>query len=495
MKSRKLFTAIENIHVQNDSEFINKLKDNCNKLLTTYKTYRSVTATVQSVINPSHGNNKQSENTATKIEINVNNNSVSDFYLKSKVEFEQTLEELSELISARFNINDLVLVANDNFYGVLCVTYPLSFHIFNNSGFFNKKDLFTVIEDEKIGTIDLKNAKLKGSISNLETNLIMNLDTLVNVVNISGDELAAAIMHEIGHIFNMFGNLYRINYSIDNLEQAYKDNEIKSNPDKIVLTVVNSIKALDRTYEYKNETIPVLTAKLYKKLFYAAKTSLFSFGYLTEEEDTADVFSARMGMSKELVSLLQKLNKFEDHNLIKYNFTMINVSLESLFMLQTRRLNIIMGLLAGISAAAVITVFPVASLILLVFSLSFSITGIVAYLSDLNLVVKNEHPNNYFRTDNIKKELIRQLKSLDGTISKDLSNKLLDDIDNIDNILSNIKNSNLIKDERSLLDVEKYLNMGKHDRLENTLLERTIQNLTNSDLFVDSAKLKQLGEV
>lgn len=478
---KKLFAVLESIKVQNDFDFKEELITICNTLIATYKDFQILHRDKTLVINDRENN--------TKIEITDK----TDLYSQYNIRFNNALLDLKNILQQRFNIKELSIVVTPEHTNIVSIYIPEASNIFFNIA---KNDIVDVAYDRAIGVIDLEKATLKGDLSNKEIILLINLDIIYNMLDYKGDELAAILMHEVGHLFSFIETLTRITHVNSLLEDLAKDKKLLNDPNKIKLVLIKSIETLDNEYVYKDENLPVLSITLIRKYIKTSKKVSFHSSELHEFENLSDLFATRMGFGKELVLAFSKLTKYEDSNMVIYNNVLLEVNIAGYYTKMALKILQNLTLISGAIAVFSFAAFSVILVPVIAFSLFMLLNTIVGYLSGMNsfnVIELDEHPNTVNRINRIRKEIVRQVKVLGKAITKEEADNYLADLDYLEGIYESSLNSALIKDEK----VKKYfinmLNTNKGNKVDGVLIENILENLANNELFVDSLRLRQLG--
>lgn len=476
---RKTFTVLESIKVQTDPEFVRELSDLCNNLIVSFKKYSHYAGSNLNI----HLDSKYA---------NVNIEHKSDMYSEAEFQYLTNLTDIKDLLSVRFNLSNLNIINNNEYSGLVSILLPRHLDTFSKVTAL-KLDPVSVYEDRVIGTINLRDAKLSGEISGLNTTLIFNLDVVISVVNLTGGELAAIILHEIGHLFAQYEQAFKIAVVNNLITSLAQDRGIKDDPNKIKLVLVDSIFTLDSDFVYNNDSLPMLTAQLYRSIIKSSKAAMFTYSMNLEQENLADLFAVRFGMAKELASAFQKLDKFSTSNMVKYNNIFLEVDLTLFYLKMAFKSFIVLG---AVFSAISLTLIGLGIIGLTPFITGLYIfTGIsvVGYLlTPTDITVKGEHPSHVERTDRIKKEYIRQLKVLHDKLSNEEINGLLSSIEELEQTSKRLLSKNVVFKEMQE-DIVNLLDTGSYKRIDETMVEKILEAFSNNDIFVDSAKLKLLS--
>lgn len=165
------------------------------------------------------------------------------------------------------------------------------------------------------GTVDLKNAKVSGVFGEMEIGLFMPRSIFLKNGPITDAEVAAIILHEVGHAFTYMEFLSRsvtTNQALAGMVRAL-DDSIPS--DKRELVFITGAKLLSMT---KEQTDALSRAKSKNEVSYivldaAVRESVSELGVSIYDavscEYLADQFATRFGAGRELVTSLDKFRR------------------------------------------------------------------------------------------------------------------------------------------------------------------------------------------
>lgn len=298
-------------------------------------------------------------NLLTSIKSQVDNQVYMDN--KSLLSESTYVKDIETLIKSRFNINVIIdpdlsiinIAAIIPFFG----DYLRDFKDLKEIGIDNFLKIFsfenlikkiTIIEKERVktiknlhnrkGYIDLKQARVGGYLSELKHYLILDFIALFNNYGLSPNEVAAIILHEIGHAFDGLENHYKLETSnaiiIDIL------NEINNNNiDKATYIFKSRLGGK----EDKNLTINSTKDRIdfYSRVAFVyinnVRTQLVNSKYdETISESLADSFVVRFGLGKDLTTALNTLHRthgivIQKNKLLYSSLFIINLTLSVLF--------------------------------------------------------------------------------------------------------------------------------------------------------------------
>lgn len=309
------------------------------------------------------------------------------------------------------------------------------------------------------GHIDRSKARVGGSFSELKIRLGLTAGLFNPHLNFSSEEIAAVILHELGHVFTYFeylGSNITTNYVLQNVsrrlintQETRRKYEIIKEGSEALGIKIEDPDALTRT---NNETV-IQTVVLRE---YASKrySELDSDGYdMTAWEMLSDQFATRHGAGRHLVIALDKIHRTSGNR----------GRLTTGQYLRGELVKIAMVLLTG----------PLA-LIIIPLALIFVDTNNDIY----------DKPKA--RIERVKRDMVNALK--DDTIDNDARDGLVADIEAIDLVLSEME------DRRTFLQLfwSTLRTSGRHNYAQTTF-QQELEMLANNDVFVKASKLKSLS--
>lgn len=243
-----------------------------------------------------------------------------DGWYDFEISRDEDAKAIQKLINDRFKMN-IHLVTDGGEAAVIPFfatdNNVLMREVFRQGGWLESEKAFMKSADQLNGMVDLENATLGGDFSKGKSTLYMNYNTLMEGRNVGGRQLTnreiiAVTSHEIGHIFYPLAYAMRVDKGNVFLEQAQRELR-KDNPDKIKI-VHNAISRMTKT------DAPKIAADLCSEnptIVTKAALALIGEQTLQHQADAkytntnfealADNFAARLGLSKELVTALEKL--------------------------------------------------------------------------------------------------------------------------------------------------------------------------------------------
>jgi hypothetical protein len=399
---------------------------------------------------------------------------------------EKYTAEIGKLLSNRFGLKITYIDASNvgTFIGVFvpCENTSIFSNIDDEIQF---KDI--ILKKPKIlGTVDTKNAVITGEFSKLPFAIYSNLIWLLKAhPTLTNRELAALLLHEVGHAFTFIEYSDRMSHVNIGLSDIH-DSVIKGvEKNKTVYILQDSISILSGGKTPKSTNKFVLSAALLKSIITDYKAELHTTTAVAGFEQVSDQFSSRFGYGRDLVSVLLGLDHTEDmplHLISTANDVPIQI------VIYQTSMNIVFCYLALIAV-----LFGVAAEVVgLVLA---GIIGISLYLlirSNHSVVYSGDIYDHIFdRVNKIRQDYIDQLKTLQLTGNRDLIKQYVESIKEFDATVKFLKDKHALVGSERLKAIQKAL-LYNSDEVSAIEAERIIESLTSNKLFVDSARLKLL---
>ena len=336
-----------------------------------------------------------------------------------------------------------------------------------------KRILAVLDKDILDGTVDLKNAKVTGVFSNIKCKMFLPRSHLY-WGKFSDEELAATILHEIGHVFISFEYLTRCSTNNQSLAIMLRmmDKSVNFEDRKIIFSKVkDKLKIDDSSYKLieKENDPKIVTTVVVNDAIRRSKSELGASVYdMTSCEYLADQFATRHGAGKYIVTFLDKLGPLNDKMGVVDYFSTIYVK-------------VIMLSIAVLPVAG----FTLASFVGLFSFITFLYTSIGLSSINSQKEVFSDYDNDYMRFSRIKHQMIQRLK--DTSISIDEKKILLNHIQEIDPIIKkNISDTNVKLRNR----IAMFFNSQHKRDFEYMSLQKDLELIGNNDLYLMSEKLK-----
>ena len=301
------------------------------------------------------------------------------------------------------------------------------------------------------GSINLHKNWVSGDFAKLVNTMILSPIGIFNRhLNLSSIEIAAIILHEVGHSFTFYEFLSRVSTTNQVLSSVVA--ALKTNNQKVINVVMatgaqllklspDEIKILEKAKTEREATVILYSLSADRSVSELGKSIYDSVSC----EQLADQYSTRLGGGKYLVTALNKLTgdgKYETSNVMDY----ITILLQT------------------------VTVIPMFLVLLSVMFIPFG--GAV-------------YDNDKSRFERIKHQLIQKLKEAD--LDKKEKQSLIDDIEQIGKI------SAKYEDKLDSFNKIRYLfssNFRASRKYE--LLQKELEQWSNNGLFVKASKLSTI---
>ena len=313
-----------------------------------------------------------------------------------------------------------------------------------------------------IGTVDIRTARVGGVFGTAPLLLALPTQMLLGVgiwktMRITAEEIAACILHEVGHVFTYYEYLDRVvttNQVLAGLARANTNKDLESKkiiisqsardlviaPDdikKLLETEDNTLTAVILVQSAKNQCISELGASLYDHIGC---------------EQVADQFANRMGAGRAIVTFL---DKFITYQIPKPN---------------SFPLNVIVGLMHGYAWLGNVSDF--------FWNLLFA-----TFVSDQYVTIYDDPKVRYTR---VKHDMVNQLKN--QLVVGAQRDQILSDIAAIDSVIERTDPAVL-----SIVNKLTYFFSSSRKKVyESTLLQKELEEFASSNLFIHAAKLKQI---
>ena len=320
-----------------------------------------------------------------------------------------------------------------------------------------RKEIYKSLHNKK-GTIDLKNARMSGYLSEVKHYLIINFHCLKNQLGLTAREITAVILHEIGHAFTGLEyhfKLEKTNATISDIMHELNGNNVEK------ATYIFKREFGEKEFKdlMLNETSTRydFCGALARKQLKSISTQMVNDRYdQTNFENLADSFATRFQVGKELVTGLNKIHVLYGQvttggAFLYYSITLLLWIWECLFIALTGPIGIVYAGLA---------IFLI-------------------YNDNFNELTYDSPKDRYNR---IRNGIVNNLKRSD--IPDDVKKDLLEQYQFIDDIIKGTKGFKSICERISGLLLSVNRNNSEHIQIQ-----QTIENGLNNELFVKSAQL------
>lgn len=323
-----------------------------------------------------------------------------------------------------------------------------------------RSDIYKRINNRK-GFVDFKSARVGGYLGDVKHFLIVNFYTLRNE-GLTTEEVAAVIVHEIGHAFDGLSAHYRMHTS----NAAIMDtlNDLNGNKiEKAFYTFKRHFDAkdLEEAKLSKDSHITDFYGPLASRYMKDLASTIHNSKYdETNFEAMADSFAVRMGFGKDIVSGLERL-----------------YSKQGISPTNSRKFYYILFIIEAIVITSCLVLGGVFGILLLGLVFTF-FSG--THLKDLTYDIP------YDRFNRIRNGIISNLK--DRTLPKEYTEDLLSQLNYIDGILNATKS---FKGYKSIFTyIADAVKPGAREAVMYIEIQQTIENSLNNNLFQKSAQLR-----
>jgi hypothetical protein len=350
---------------------------------------------------------------------------------------------------------------------------------FNHSG----RDLLKKYKDGFAkGSVDIRKNWVDGFFAEIPFQLYIRDSYLVSGL-LTVEELAAAVLHEVGHAFSQCEYVSRTvttNQVLAEILQADSAGHEK----KLTFVIVAAAHEQELTEKQKMALLLCKKPEDYIITAYAVadERCRSELGYSVYEstscEQLADMYAARCGAGRHLVTGLNKLHERWGHYDESrrayraawgfFNFLVVKFYIGAL-------VAIVAGPMMGLLIALLLTVF----------------SGAQAVATTSVMLGFNTYDDPVTRFDRIRHQLIQLLK--DRQVNPKLAKSVLSDIREIDAIVRPLReNEEGSPTHHWAHHVALWLNAVYRKKYDSELLQKQLESLANNNLFVAAAKLQTL---
>ena len=395
-------------------------------------------------------------------------NSPKDLDAIAESDNDAVLEELQRIVTrsgmteAKAKTKENIQTYDENTYVSMCYRY--------------RKSLLAIREKMKTSSvfIDTKKAKIIGLPTDTFSFLGHDIVSFVKEAKINSRELIGIVLHEIGHLFTFIEYSYRSVTNTSVLIDTFLDNLNKKNktPKQSLILAYEKVSN-DTNTEYKTKdatsvAIYVVDSFLKENRFTITGSTHSS----VDAEQLADQFSGRFGVGSELVTALEKIIKFNKDFLT--NARVANFICTILFAMVT-----VMWISIGYMASAIFA--GLAAILYLFGFLTCSYPG--DYENNPGYI--NTYDETKRRYARIRNDIIRNLRT-NGLASKEQMKAIISRLDQLDRIIASVPDAKVPLFDKL---VRLISSSAKH-RLEIRNIERLIEDLSENNLYLASAKLQ-----
>ena len=324
------------------------------------------------------------------------------------------------------------------------------------------------LEDNEKTFVDLKNAKVGGAFSTVPSKIYMGFRQLKDM-KLTAREVAAVFMHEVGHAFVAYElafNTIQTNQILLALHKSLVANDQKLFEYSLKLTEKRLGPSSGVYNELKEETdttvvTTVVMAKIQEKRVSELGTAAYD---KTTYEALADNFATRMGLGRELVTSLEKINRLygspEYSGETRFMYNMIQITVATYLML--------IGALVG-SVLIIISGAP------MFFLITWAVSDGAEY--------QNVYDKLKIRYKRVREQLISRLKV--KSLAPELVKNILEDLKVLDKIIDQAGEfSSILNVVGNIIYPSNWVLSSRKNA------QRLLEELASNDLFIKAAQLR-----
>lgn len=330
-------------------------------------------------------------------------------------------------------------------------------------------------DDYLRGSVSLKTGKVSGIFATISTTIHLPRDMFLGKFmgsEYTCEEIAAIILHEIGHIgtyFEFMAMSVTTNQVLAGVAKALDKSGTVDERETILMTVKDrmNLKDLDAKTLAKNTNKRVIEIAVITNIINNARSELgTNLCDLNSCEMLADQFAARFGAGRDLQTALVKMHKSMGDIAFRSSFGYIVMEIIKMFQFLCVMVAGTLGGPAGLLAAYVLSLYLI------------------------GIIVKDSSGNNTYdrpgaRMLRTRHQIVENLK--DENLSKEDIERLNDDIKTIDECLLQIK------DRQQLVGIIwDFFSPGSRKFNNQMKLQQELEALAANDLFVKASEFRAL---
>lgn len=320
---------------------------------------------------------------------------------------------------------------------------------------------------------NLKTGKVDGFYSQVQQPMVLDYNGFVNNPRYTPAEVVSTILHEVGHAFTQLEYSNRIVSTNQALAAIFYSISKDNPPDKHLgyLRSASTVmglnpSALDDIVDVKNNTI--ISSIIVDRGILNIKSELGTHFYDSVSiEYLADQYMARYGYSAHFASRLNKYYQGSTHK-------------SALTRTIARLLELIGTLIVGFTALGIFTISAIAAFIYL-----GAVTAMLIAGEGIS-IKRMTYDNIIVRYKRLNEQVIERLKN--NKLAKEEVKQLIADYNKVKEIIEKTKDFKPIYQK-----VFDFMIKTRRDGIAAMQLQRELEELASSDLFVKSAQLKVLA--
>lgn len=314
--------------------------------------------------------------------------------------------------------------------------------------------------------LDLKRAKIVKAPKGMKFYISIDWYSLGHTYKMSEREIAAVMLHEIGHCWTHIEYAYKVFSSVQILSDVIREEYSKRNktPTDAIKIFYNKTK-LEQT-KTSGRSLTEVTIVAYTDILRGSTQGLYGNHSTIDSEQQADEFSSRFGLGGDLSSALDKLglSSWYDRSLDPFYATSIFLPFIACVTASIAIQAPLIGLAAGGLGA------------LMLFALG-GYTLSILYDKDYPIT----YDDAYRRYKRIRNATIRRLNTV---TDNEVRSEVLHQIDVIDKIYVDIKRDT---DSSFFKKLSNFFHSGKR-AYDETVVDEIIEDLTANELILASAR-------
>lgn len=338
------------------------------------------------------------------------------------------------------------------------------------------------------GQVDLAKSRVSGDFTKCVVTI--NLDVGLFRAGFSAEEMAALVLHELGHFFTYLELLDRTcttNLVLAGLDQVLKGADAKKR--EYALRKVGDIYAMPKEVVDQavagNSDETTISVYLTHAMGSIRSATGHSFYDMNSWEMASDQFAARHGAGRYMVTALAKMNRIYGAPALQTQYSYFMMEMASIVKVFIQALLAAGGSAAAGAAVAVGTVGSYAIAIVALFvavNLAMVVYAVLqtAYLRGAMVPVYDRDRDRVLR---VRRQLIEQSKQ--PRIPVAMAKRLLEDVKVVDEAIAQYN-----ADDPWLDKVAGFLFKRHRDRRDSVNLQKDLEGLALNDLFLKSLELK-----
>lgn len=322
--------------------------------------------------------------------------------------------------------------------------------------------------------VDMKNYRISGDFSNIPVKLFISPDFIYSKsLGMKSEELAAAVLHEVGHMFTYFvSSVYTFTTVMPMLSMANRIMKTDNHDDLVLVlkewndedNTLTKVDVEELSTKRKEIIVTALISNYVRDVKYLVKHSEYD---QINSEYLADKFAARFGAGAYVASMLDKIYTYVGHrsksSLVGFIFVEIMIGLVG-------TIQILAPILSG---EIVLTIISAG-----IYIMSLQAGGITNVSDGTYDTITNRYKR-------IREDLVSMLK--DKKIDRAIGDRIRLDIKKIDEILKTYHNYKSFFG--AILD---FIIPSQRRIGTQTEFYRQLESLGNNDLFIHAYDLRNL---